>query len=87
MPAIASPNAHWRDSSRQVKFFFIDSKAAFPFVVFLLHMRMWTFILAVLMMLFFGVLARFGFTPPVFARWLRLLIAGKRKFARPWWVY
>ena len=78
--------AHWRDSSREVKFFMIDSKAAFPFVIFLMHMRTWTFFLAVTMMLFFGVLARFGFTVSVFRRWIKSFIAGSRRFSRPWWV-
>lgn len=78
--------AHWRDSSRGVQFFFVDSTAAFPFVLFLLHMRTWTFWTALAMMMFFGVLARFGFTVPVFRRWLRSFAAGPRRLARPWWV-
>jgi len=81
-----SDTAHWRDSAREVKFFIVDSKAAFPFVIFLLHMRMWTFWIALTMTLFFSVLARFGFTVPIFRRWIRSFIAGPRRFSRPWWV-
>jgi intracellular multiplication protein IcmT len=86
MAARFSDNAHWRDSARDVKFFVVDSKAAFPFLFFLLHMRMWTFTVALVMTLFFSILARFGFTIPIFWRWLRSFIAGSRRFSRPWWV-
>ena len=64
-------NAYWRDSARSPRFFFMDAYAALPFVVLLLHIRLWTFILAI----------------PVFKRWLRTFIGGSYKFARPWWRY
>ena len=86
MNAPIPDSAHWRDTAREVKFFFVDSKAAFPFLLFLLHMRLWTFLLATFMMMFFGALAHFGFTMPVFKRWLRATMAGRHKFSRPWWV-
>jgi len=35
--------------------------------------------------LFFGVLSQYGFTLSVFGAWLRLMLAGKRKFAISWW--
>jgi len=78
--------AHWRDSARTPKFFFIDGRAAFPMLIFLLHIRLWTFIVAVIATLFFTVLERFGFTLPVFGRWLRNFFAGHRKIANPWWM-
>lgn len=80
-----SENAHWRDSARLAKFFFVDAVAAFPMLAFLLHIRWWTFILAVVTTLFFTVLRRYGFSIPVFFRWLRGFIAGPRKMAIPWW--
>ncbi|OGT06921.1 MAG: phosphoesterase [Gammaproteobacteria bacterium GWF2_41_13] len=79
-------DAHWRDSARPVRFFFIDGKAAFPLVLFLLHIRLWTFIIAVACSLFFTVLNHFGFSPIVFFRWLRNFIAGDRKVAYPPWM-
>lgn len=78
--------AHWRDSARRAKFFIIDANATFPLLVFLLHIRLWTFLLAVFTCLFFAALERFGFTLPVFKRWLRCLFAGNDRFARPWWI-
>jgi len=81
-----NPSAHWRDSARPIKFFLWDGRAAFPVVIFLMHIALWTFILTVVLMVFFSILNRYGFTPIVFFRWLRALIAGNRKIAIPWWL-
>lgn len=80
-----SESAHWRDSARVTRFFMIDSGASFPLLFFLIHITWWTFICAVLATVFFSVIAKFGFTVPVFFRWLRLMIAGPRKIAVPPW--
>lgn len=80
-----SANAHWRDSARAARFFIVDARAAFPFLLFLLHIRWWTFFLAIIAMCFFGLLERYGFTVVVFMRLLRSFLAGPRKSAIPWW--
>lgn len=80
-----SDDSHWRDSARQARFFFVDANAAFPILLTLLHIRLWTFLLTVGCMLFFAVLEKFKFTVPVFLRWLRYFIAGPVKLSRPWW--
>jgi intracellular multiplication protein IcmT len=77
--------AHWRDSARTPRFFLIDARAAFPLLLFLMHIRLWSFILALLAMAFFGLLERYGFSVTVFLRWLRTVLAGSRKIAIPWW--
>lgn len=77
--------ATWRDSARNVRFFFIDFRATFPLLIFILHIRWWTFFLALFAMIFFGMLERFGFTVAVFLRWIRAYVAGPRKIAQPWW--
>jgi intracellular multiplication protein IcmT len=77
--------AHWRDSARNVRFFFIDFRATFPLLILLFHIRLWTFVFALLATFFFTLLERAGFTPIVFLRWLRAYIAGPRKIAQPWW--
>lgn len=81
-----NPNAHWRDSARSIRFFIWDGKAAFPMLLFLTYMRIWTFVVAVITMMFFSILNRYGFSPIVFLRWLRSAVAGRRKFAIPWWM-
>jgi intracellular multiplication protein IcmT len=80
-----SPHAHWRDSARAARFFLVDYRAAFPLVLFLLHIRYWSFIVAVVAMCFFALLERYGFTVNVFLRWFRSTLAGPRKMAIPWW--
>ena len=77
--------AHWRDSARLVRFFIWDGKTAFPLLLVILHPRLWTLVVAVVGMLFFTVLNRYGFTVDVFLRWWRSSIAGRRKSAIPWW--
>ena len=76
---------YWRDTSRTPRFFFIDAYAVFPMIIFLIHMRWWTFQLAVSVMLFFAILERFKLTLPIFLRIVRLLIGGPHKTSRVWW--
>lgn len=76
---------HWRDSARTPRFFFIDARAAFPLLLFLLHIRIWSFVLAVVATIFFAALERYGFSVTVFLRWVRTKLAGPRKVAIPWW--
>lgn len=85
MAMIAPPNAKWRDSARTPRFFIVDATASFPLVIFLLHIRLWTFSLACGAILFFMVLERFEFTVPVFLRWIRSFLAGPDRIAYPWW--
>ncbi len=39
--------AHWRDAARNVRLWVVDYRATFPLVIFLFHMKLWTFIFAV----------------------------------------
>ena len=80
-----SEHAHWRDSARPPRFFFIDARAAFPLLLFLLHIQVWTGAIALVSMLFFTVIERYGFTVPVFLRWFRSFLAGPHKLSTPWW--
>jgi len=81
-----APGAHWRDSARSARFFIVDAQAAFPLLLFLLHIKLWTFIVAIVAMLFFTMLNRFGFSVIVFLRVAQSFLAGKRKKAYPWWL-
>jgi intracellular multiplication protein IcmT len=78
-------STHWRDSARSARFFVVDARAAFPLLLFLLHIAWWTFAIAVISMIFFAVLEHYGFTLPVFLRTVRTFLAGPRKIAIPWW--
>lgn len=80
-----SPSAHWRDSARNPRFFMVDARAAFPILLFLMHIRVWTALVVVFSAIFFGILEHYGFTVPVFLRWIRLFFAGPVKLSHPWW--
>jgi intracellular multiplication protein IcmT len=82
-----SETSHWRDSARSPRFFLVDARAAFPIFLLFMHFRTWTVILAVVSIIFFGVLEHYGFTVPVFLRSIKTFIAGKVKSAQPWWRY
>lgn len=77
--------AHWRDSARNVKLFFLDFRACFPLLFLIFHIRLWTFLVALVATLFFTALERYGFSVAVFMRWIRAYVAGPRKIANPWW--
>jgi intracellular multiplication protein IcmT len=79
------PNAHWRDSAHSARFFFVDARAAFPLILFLLHIKLWTFIVAIITMVFFALLEKYGFSVIVFGRWVRSFMAGPFKSSDPWW--
>lgn len=80
-----SPTAHWRDSARSPRFFMIDARAAFAILLFLVHIQVWTGIIVIVNSIFFAILERYGFTVPVFFRWIRVFFAGPIKISRPWW--
>jgi len=80
-----APTAHWRDSARSARFFIVDARAAFPVFLFLIHIQIWTGVLVLVSAVFFGILEHYGFTVPVFFRWLRCFFAGPVKLSRPWW--
>lgn len=80
-----SASSHWRDSARSARFFMVDARAAFPIFLFLMHIRVWTAVLVLVSAVFFGIIEHYGFTVPVFLRWIRLFLAGPTKSAQPWW--
>ena len=81
----STANAHWRDSARSAKLFIIDASAAFPLLLFLVHIRLWSFVIAALVMTLFTILNRYGYSASIFLRMLRCFFAGSRKVAIPWW--
>lgn len=80
-----SENTHWRDSARSARFFMVDAKAAFPLILFILHIKLWTFLFGIITMTFFAMLERFGFSMEIFGRVVRGFLAGPEKPAEPWW--
>ena len=83
--ALFSPTAHWRDSARYARFLMVDARAAFPIFIFLIHIRIWTGVAALVSIVFFAFVEHYGFTIPVFLRWFRSFLAGRVKSSQPWW--
>lgn len=80
-----SATAHWRDSARSARFFIVDARAVFPVFIFLMRIRIWSAILVLVSIVFFGIIEHYGFTVPVFLRWVRNFMAGNHKTSQPWW--
>jgi len=78
-------SAHWRDSGRIPRFFIVDARSFYPLILFLMHVRLWTFMVALIVALFFGLIEHYGYSMTVFLRMLRTFFAGKVKVVRPWW--
>lgn len=83
---MAEPVYSWRDSARPSRFGPFNSVATFPLVLFIFHVKVWTLLLSVTVMVFLTVLDQYGFTVSVFFRWLRGQVAANRKMATPWWM-
>lgn len=70
---------HWRNTARSIRFFNVDARAAIFLLFFLIHIRLWTLILAVGAMGFFMILERFGLTLPLALRRFRVWLVGRRR--------
>ncbi|NCX93305.1 MAG: hypothetical protein EBX40_01350 [Gammaproteobacteria bacterium] len=71
--------AHWRDSGRTPKFFIIDAKASLFILLLLLHIRLWTFLLTIAVLLFLACLEYYKLPLMVFLRVVCNAIVGKKK--------
>ena len=78
-------DTHWRDSARSIRFFIWDGKAAFPLFIVLIWPRLWTLLVALIAMVFFTFMNRYGYTPIVFFRSMRSFLDGRRIYRSPWW--
>ena len=71
--------AHWRDSGRVPRLYVIDARGALPILLVLLHMRLWTFSLMILIIIFLIFLQYYRLPLPVFFRVVVGVLMGKRK--------
>ena len=82
---------HWRNTQRPVRFFALDARSSFVVLLVLLHIRLWTFGLAVVVMLVFWFLERRGLSFNAALRALRRWLLGTRRPAnhrrrRRYWI-
>ncbi|KAF1702970.1 IcmT/TraK family protein [Pseudoxanthomonas kaohsiungensis] len=78
------PNV-WRDSAETTRLWVFDALAGFPLILMLLHLRWWTFGVAVTCFVVFGVLERMGYSVRFALRRLRAIAGGSVKLGQPWW--
>ena len=80
-----APTAHWRDAARNPRFFFVDARSIFPVLLFLVHIRLWTALIALVVIIFLAIIEYYGFTVPVFFRVFKGFLAGPDRYSQPWW--
>ena len=69
-------NWHWRNTMRPVRFFGVDARAAFPFLILIVYARLSTLIFAVLSTVTFLILEKYGLTFSAALRRLRTFFTG-----------
>ncbi|MCL2505464.1 MAG: IcmT/TraK family protein [Alphaproteobacteria bacterium] len=83
-------DSHWRNTQKPARFFFFDARSASAVFLFLLHARLWTFCVVVVVMLAFWIIERRGYSFAAALRAIRSWIVGRRrpsvldKFRRRW---
>ena len=77
MKGIEIFDGFWRESARPARLAFMSAYVGIPLMLFLLHIRWWTFGVLVATIIVMTVIERFGYTPPVALLALRAWMAGK----------
>ncbi len=70
---------HWRNTQKPARFFFLDARAFLAILLFLAHARLWTFVLAIFIMLVFWIMERRGLTFDSALRAFRCWLLGIRR--------
>ncbi|MEY2341454.1 IcmT/TraK family protein [Acidithiobacillus sp. IBUN Pt1247-S3] len=79
--------AMWSDTAKNPQLFFLDARVAVVFMVFFLHMSLWTFVFSFVTSLVLSILPFFGVDLKNLWRQVVIWIAGKRLQAEtPEWV-
>ena len=81
---MSGDQSHWRDYSRTPRFFGINGYASISIVIWLFYISWLTTYITVATILFFVILEKFHFTPIVFYRWFKTVIAGPVRISKPW---
>ncbi len=81
---------HWRNTQKPARFFFVDARASASVFLFLVHARLWTFVLAIVVMLIFWGFEKRGLSFEAAIRAFRSWLLGRRrpatldKYRRRW---
>jgi len=69
--------SYWRNSFKYPRFFFLDARVAVFFLLFLLHIRIWTLIIMILVFAVFYMMERYGINFSSALRGARSYLTGK----------
>ena len=75
----------WRNTMLPIRIYIADARALIPMMVVLVHIRLWTFYIALAGIAVFAVLEWLGLTYPAAVRTVRRMIVGCRRSAIPAW--
>ncbi len=75
----------WRNTMLPIRIYIADARALIPMMVVLVHIRLWTFYIALAGIAVFAVLEWLGLTYPAAVRTVRRMIVGRRRSAIPAW--
>ena len=70
---------HWRNTARPVRFFTIDYRAGVFLFIFMMHIRLWTFLMMLTVMLILFLLERRGLTFTLAMRRMRVWFIGPKR--------
>ncbi|MDD5585657.1 MAG: IcmT/TraK family protein [Alphaproteobacteria bacterium] len=70
---------HWRNTQKPARFFFLDARAFLAILFFLMHARLWTFVLVLAVMFSFWLFERHGLTFDAALRAIRCWFVGIRR--------
>jgi intracellular multiplication protein IcmT len=74
--------AHWRDTYKPARLFFIDARAGIPLLACLLHIRIWSVLLAAAFIVLFWYLERIGLDAASAMRAARSWVVGNERPAK-----
>ena len=74
-------NWHWRNTMRPVRFFSLDARAAFPFIVLLFYFRTHTLIMTILVTMVFRYFEKKGYSFSDAMRAFRVWMIGEKRYA------
>ena len=70
---------YWFHSAKPIKIFIVDYRLTIFLLFFLVHMRLWTFMLLIVMVVFFAILESFNLDLNNAFKKLRCSISGRHK--------
>jgi intracellular multiplication protein IcmT len=77
--AVEQGDYHWRNSMRPTRFFIFDSRTALAIFLVIIHVREWTIVLALVVVLAFWVAERRGYGLEAAMRRVRTILLGPRR--------